>query len=140
MKVLLDTNVVLDLILDREPFATEALQIFALADAGKLELALSSDAISLIFYLVSKNKNKQTARLALVNLLDYVTLCPLDEHTVLQGIALDFDDIEDALVTSVAIKAQAQAIITRNVKDFKNSPLSILTPKELLAFWAEAQH
>ncbi len=136
MRVLVDTNVALDLLLAREPFDIDAIQLFALSEAGKFDLLLSTDAISTIFYVVSKNRNASKAREAISKLLDFVTLVSLDERAVLHGLALDFADIEDALVASVAESANARVIITRNVKDFKNSPVPVMTPKEFLAFWS----
>ncbi len=129
----IDTNIALDLLLARKPFDFDAVQIFAMAESGKIKLLLSSDAISTIAYLVEKNSSKQAARQALAILLDYVKLEPLDEATVMKGLALDFNDIEDSLVAAVADRAGAQAIITRNTKDFKNSPVPAITPKELFA-------
>ncbi|MEG1196828.1 MAG: PIN domain-containing protein [Raoultibacter sp.] len=136
MKFLLDTNVALDLLLARKPFVAEAIQIFALAEAQRFELLLSTDAISTIFYVIEKNKGAKVGRQALATLLDFVSLAALDEPSVLQGLALDFSDVEDALVAAVASKEGARAIITRNLKDFKTSPITALSPQEFLAFWA----
>ena len=136
LNYMIDTNIALDLLLARTPFDIEAMQIFALAEAGSIKLYLSSDAISTISYLVTRNKDTQTARQAIALLLDYVSLAPLDEEMVYKALALDFTDIEDSLVVSVADACKAQAIITRNVKDLKGSPLPVLTPKEFLALRA----
>ena len=65
VRILVDTNVALDLLLNREPFAIDALQLFALAEAEKVELLLSTDAISTIFYVVRKNCDSSVAREAL---------------------------------------------------------------------------
>lgn len=117
----------------------DALHIFALAEQGQLELLLSTDSLSIIFYVVEKNRGAQTAHEALSKLLDYVTLCALDEASVLRGMALDFIDIEDAFICAVAASAKAGVIVNRNVKDFGNSPISVVTPRELLAAWQAAR-
>lgn len=135
-RFLLDTNIVLDLLLERKPFVEDALQVFALAEANIVELSLSTDAISTIFYVVAKNKNRKVARQAIATLLDFVSLEALDESSVMRGMSLDFDDIEDALVASVAEKCEAKAIISRNGKDFRKSPIQVLSPVEFLAYWA----
>ncbi|HBT94915.1 MAG TPA: toxin-antitoxin system, toxin component, PIN family protein [Coriobacteriia bacterium] len=134
-RFLIDINVVLDLILARAPFDVEALKIFSLAEAKEVDLFLSSDAISTIAYLVEKNRNKQTARQTLAILLDYVSLAPLDEEHVMKALALDFSDIEDSLAAAVADSADVEAIITRNTKDFKNSPVPAITPGEFMSGW-----
>ncbi len=137
--LVIDTNVVLDLILAREPFVHDAIALFALAEAGQLKLILSADAISAIGYIIERNKDAQTARAAITNLLGRVQLAPLDECTVRQGLGYDFVDIEDSLVAAVVARAQAIAIITRNGKDLRGSPVPTVSPNEFLAFWASRE-
>lgn len=132
-RIMVDTNVALDLLLNREEFVLEALHIFALAEEGSLELLLSTDAISTIFYVVRKNQGITVAREAISKLLDYVTLAGLDDRSVIRSLALDFEDVEDALVAVVAEKEGAEFIVTRNTTDFKNSPVPALLPKVYLA-------
>lgn len=134
-RVFIDTNIALDLLQAREPWVFEAIQIFALAESGQIELCLSTDALSTIFYVVEKNSDAAKAREALSKILDYVTLCALNESAVLKGMALDFNDIEDAFVCSVAQETEAEVIITRNQKDFANSPVPVQAPTEFLAAW-----
>lgn len=137
-RVFLDTNIALDLLLARDPYVADALHIFALAEQGHLTLLISTDSLSTIFYVIEKNKDSRVAREALSKLLDYATLCSLDESAVLAGMALDFTDIEDAFISAVAQKGNASVIITRNAKDFQASPIPVRTPKEFLASWEAA--
>lgn len=134
-RILLDTNIALDLLLNREPFVLNAVQIFALAEAGRIEALLSTDAISAIFYVARKNQNASVAREALSKLLDYVTLASLDDRSVIRGISLDFDDVEDVLVAAVAEKEGAAVVVTQNTADFKNSPVPVMDPEVFLASW-----
>lgn len=138
-RAFIDANVALDLLQAREPHVADALHVFALAEQGQFELLLSTDSLSTIFYVVEKNRDAQTAREALSKLLDYVTLCALDESSVLRGMALDFIDIEDAFICAVASAAKADVIITRNVRDFSSSPVPVVTPREFLAAWQAAK-
>lgn len=138
-KILIDTNIALDLLQARKDYVEDALYIFALGEQKKLELCLSADSLSTIFFVIEKNKDARTAREAISKLLDFVTLCSLDESAVLRGIALDFVDVENAFICAVAMKAGCSAIITRNVKDFAHSPLPVLTSREFVATW-RAQH
>lgn len=135
MNVLLDTNVVLDLLLAREPFVHEATSIFALGEDGRFKLLLSTDAISTIAYVIERNCDAATARTAIQNLVGRVHLASLDEATVLRALALGFDDTEDALVAAVAERERADVIVTRNRKDFDKSPVVTMTPREFLSFW-----
>ena len=135
MNVLLDTNVVLDLLLAREPFVHEATAIFALGEVGRFKLLLSTDAISTIAYVIERNRDAATARLAIQSLVGRVHLASLDEETVLRALALGFDDTEDALVAAVAERERADVIVTRNQKDFEKSPVITMAPREFLSFW-----
>lgn len=139
-RVFIDTNIALDLLQAREPFVFEAIQLFALAEDGSIELCISTDALSTIFYIVEKDENATKAREALSKLLDYVTLCALDDSSVLAGMALDFEDIEDAFVCSVAQKSNADVIVTRNQGDFANSPIPVQAPSEFLASWKASRN
>lgn len=134
-RIFIDTNVALDLLQAREPFAGDALYIFALSEQRKIELYLSTDSLSTIFYVIEKNKDARIAREAISKLLGYVTLCPLDESAVLRGMALDLTDIEDAFICAVAMKAQARVIVTRNTRDYANAPIPTQTPREFVASW-----
>ena len=135
LHALLDTNVVLDVILNRKPFVEEALAILAMGEAGALALSLSCDAISTVFHVVERNQDAQTAQRAILNLVSRVKLAPLDESVVMRGLSLSFADIEDALVAAVAESIGADLIITRNAKDFSTSPVTVMTPTEFLAYW-----
>ncbi|MCL2150967.1 MAG: PIN domain-containing protein [Coriobacteriia bacterium] len=132
-RFLIDTNVVLDLLLAREPFVADAVHIFTLAESKQIELYLSTDAISTVFYIVSRNKGRAAARQAVLNTLDFVSLAALDEACVLDGLALYMPDMEDALVAAVAHRVDADAIITRNAKDFKASLVPAVSPREAIA-------
>ena len=136
MRVLVDTNVVLDVLLAREPFLEDALGVFASGEAGALELLLSTDAISTVFYIVRKNQGAAAAREAVAKLLDMVRLVALDERAVMRAMLLDFTDLEDALVVAVAEREGARLIVTRNGADFANSPVPAVAPGALLALLA----
>lgn len=138
-RIFIDTNIALDLLQAREPFVFEAIQIFALAEEGSIELCISTDALSTIFYIIEKDGSAAKAREALSKLLDYVTLCALDESAVLAGMALGFNDIEDAFVCSVAQRSNAEVVVTRDQHDFEHSPVPVQAPVEFLASW-KASH
>ena len=138
MPVLLDVNVVLDLLLNRTPFVADAVALFALAEAGEVELWVSCDSISTISYLVGKGSNRKTAKDTVISLMGFVNIAPLDGGSVLYALSLDFDDTEDALIAAAAENVKARAIITRNVKDFGKSPIIAMTPAEFLSAHAIA--
>lgn len=130
---LLDTNIVLDLIGKREPFVNSAIHIFALAEKEKLKLYISPHSLVTIYYLLSRDKGSKSASKLLEKLLGRLHIAPIDETVVRRTFTYGFQDWEDALVASAAQGARLDGVITRNVKDFKKSPLPALLPDEVLA-------
>lgn len=130
---LLDTNIVLDLISKREPFVNSALRIFVLAEKEQLKLWISPHSLATIYYLLSRDKDPKSAGKLLEKLLNRLYIAPIDESVVRRAFSYGFRDWEDALVASAAHNAHVDAIVTRNVKDFKKSPLPVLLPDEVLA-------
>lgn len=131
--IFLDTNVVLDFILKREEFAKNAAIIFDLGEREKLHLTLSSLCVNNIDYVVSKIESKKKARQIIIKLLSLVEVLPVGKSTIEKAAMSEFKDFEDAIQNFCAEEKGLNHIITRNIKDFKKSNLSILTPKEFLS-------
>jgi len=133
-KVLIDTDVVLDFFFDRMPFSEQAAQIFSLCELKVIQGFVTPVIYSNVYYLL-----RQTASHAKVieklNQLSTIThVLTMDEQTVRQALNSEFSDFEDALQNTSAMQAKKiQTILTRNIKDYRNSALAILTPKEYLA-------
>lgn len=133
MNAFLDTNVVLDFILNREGFAKEVAILFDLGEREKIELSLSSLSMNNIDYVVSKIASKKKSREIIIKLLSLVTILPVERSTIEKAAMCDFKDFEDAIQNYCAEEGGLRHIITRNVKNYKKSDLSIQTPKEFLA-------
>ena len=133
MKVLFDTNVVLDHLLGREPFVDDAERLISLVDAGRIDGVICSTTATTIHYLASKAVGSSAALDYLRTLLVIFDVACVDRE-VLQG-ALDagFSDFEDAALYEAARRVGASAIVTRNGADFAKSALPVFDPPELLA-------
>lgn len=131
--IFLDTNVVLDFILNRDEFAVDAAVIFDLAERKKLNISVSSLSINTIDYVISKLKSKVKSRQIIIKLLTLTEVASVDQSTIKKASISDFKDFEDAVQNYCAEESGHQIIVTRNTKDYKESNLSILTPKEFLA-------
>lgn len=132
-KIFLDTNVVLDFILKRDGFAEDAAIIFDLGERKKLSLTLSSLSVNNIDYVISKIESKKKARQIIIKLLTIVEILPVGKSTIEKSAMSEFKDFEDAIQNFCAEEGGLNNVITRNLKDFKKSNLSILTPKEFLS-------
>jgi predicted nucleic acid-binding protein len=133
MRVLLDTDVVLDVMLAREPFATEAVELLDLSEQGAFEAHVSAITPLNIFYIARKAKSAGDLRQAVQNLLLKVHVCTIDESILQDAFALPFGDYEDAVQHCCATASKLDAIVTRNLRDFKNATLPIFSPTDFLA-------
>ena len=128
-KIFVDTNIVIDLLSRREPFFEEAAILFSLADKKQLELTVSSLTIANTSYALLRQMDSNKAKSILI-----LNILPLDDKIV--GLALNddtFSDFEDGLQYFTAIENGQELIITRNLKDFKNSKLPTMTAKQFIA-------
>ncbi|MDP3314150.1 PIN domain-containing protein [Lutibacter sp.] len=132
-KVFIDTNIVIDLLSRREPFFEEAAGLFSLADRKIISLSVSSLTIANTSYTLLRQTNSKETKTVLRKLRLIVDILPLDDKVV--GLALNdesFTDFEDGLQYFTAIEGNKEIIITRNLNDFKNSKLPVMTARQFL--------
>ena len=133
-KIFLDTDVALDHLADRQPFAEYAHRLFALAETGELTVCASSLSFSNLYYILRKLKGHADA-LALLGKLKLLTrVSAVTETEINSALSSSFKDFEDA-IQHFAAKAESgvSAIITRNKADYSASEIPILSPEEYLA-------
>lgn len=132
INILLDTNIVIDLLASREPFYTEAAELFSLADKKTIKLSVSALSLANTHCIVSKFTNDQEARKILRNFKVIVIVLPLDDKIVDLALNSDFKDFEDAIQYFTAIENDQKLIVTRNKSDFKDSKIPVMTAGEFL--------
>lgn len=133
-RLLIDTNIVIDLLSKRDKFYDEAAELFSRADKKELELTITTLTFANTNYILSKLKSAKEAKEILRKFKVLVELLNLDDKITELALSDDnFPDFEDGLQYYAAIENQIDIIITRNKKDFKNSKIPILTAKEFLA-------
>ena len=131
-RVLFDTNVVLDDLLERQPFASDAARLIERVREGRLEGVLCATTLTTIYYIASRSRGEAYARRQVYDLVRLFEIAPVDMGILSDAFALDFADYEDAVLHEAARRAEAEAIVTRNERDFQNASLRIYTPDELL--------
>jgi predicted nucleic acid-binding protein len=132
MIVFFDTDVILDLLLDRDPFAEIAAQIFSRVEKGNVAGYVCATTITTIHYLATKVTGAGKAKKSIHRLLSLLEVAPVN-RAVLQG-ALEgkYDDFEDGVISEAASQVGAKAIITRNVRHYRNSAVPAYLPAEVL--------
>jgi predicted nucleic acid-binding protein len=136
MKILLDTNVVLDLLLAREAFVEEAKEIFILLENHSLQGYICTTTVTTLHYLIEREKSKQEANEIIENLLKLFSVTEVNKEVLLLACHQNGADYEDAVIYSSCEKEQIDHIITRDKRGFKNAQTSILAPREFLALYA----
>jgi len=132
MKVLIDTNVILDFLIAREPFAPAAKEIITLAEKNKIEAFLTASSVTDIFYILKKYTDREKAKEILSQLFEIVDVIEVTKGDTKKALNLDLRDFEDALQAWCGKKKKVNYIVTRNEKDFRNSPVKIISPVELI--------
>lgn len=132
-RLFVDTNILIDLLSRREPFFEEAAELFSLADRKQVELSVSSLIIANTSYVLLRRLDSNNVKSVLRKLRLILKILPLDDKVI--GLALNdenFSDFEDGLQYFTAIEGEQELIISRNLKDFKNSKLPTMTAKQFI--------
>ncbi len=136
-RIFIDTNVMLDLLGEREPFYEPIAKIATLAEKGKLTMVVSPISFATVNYFLSKYESSKIAREKLRKFKILSEICSIDERTIEKALNSSIKDFEDALQYFGATESECEIIITRNGKDFKQSLLPVMTAKEFLSSLTE---
>jgi predicted nucleic acid-binding protein len=130
--VFVDTDVVLDLFIRREPHHTEALQLFTNINRSKVKCFTSPIVIANAYYILSKVKDKGYALERIKGLRKFVRVVPIDENVIDSALEKPYKDFEDSIQYACAKKNGIGIIVTRNTKDYPKSDITIANPGEYL--------
>ncbi len=131
MRVVPDLNVILDVLLTRHD-SLECSEVLSLARSGAIEAVLPAHALTTIYYISRKKLSDDEVRKELRGILNILTVASLDRATSLKALDSPLSDFEDAVVVETAIQVNADFIITRNLKDFVDSPIPALTSRAFM--------
>jgi len=132
-KIYLDSDVLLDLLLDREPFSDDIATLIEKSIESEIKLCTSPISITNINYIIGRLENKNKADLKTKKILEIVSMESIGQRVMDSASNSNFKDFEDGVQNFCAVESGHEIIITRNTKDYKESELSILTPREYLA-------
>ncbi len=132
MKILIDTNVILDVLCNRKDFVEDSLKIFRYCETTQINGCISALSIPNIVYIMRKELDEEKIKEILTTLTSLFTVIDLRETDLLRAADLEFSDYEDALQAVCASRAKVNYIVTRNIKDFAHSPVPAIKPGELL--------
>jgi predicted nucleic acid-binding protein len=132
-KIFVDSDVVIDFFTDRAPFANPASELFDWAEKGKVQIYLSAVSVNNIYYIVRKYLGHKGTIGIVEDLTEMTEIVGTTKSEILQALKNDFRDFEDSVQYSTALTIVGiEAIITRNVKDYRNSQIAVFTPNHYL--------
>ena len=132
VKVLLDTNIILDYALERQPFWQESEQIFLLLEQGQFEGYVSASTFSDLYYIIRKQQRHEWTLTFLNRLVSVCQIATVDQTVISMALTANFKDFEDAIQYSTAAISHLDAIVIRNPQDFAEAALPIMTPDILI--------
>lgn len=139
MKLLIDTNIVLDVLLKREPFYHKSVEILELIQYDHVKEYVSAAAITDIYYLAYKYiKDKKAVRELLKKLIGIVSIVAVSEKEILRALEEEWNDFEDAVQYSIALSCEMDGIVTRNPKDYKKADIKVWSPEQILKSFQDA--
>lgn len=133
MKVLIDTNVVLDVLLERDPHHDASSQVLAAVEKSLCEGCVCATTITTIHYIASRHIGNARALECIQKLTSFVEVAAVNQGVIEMACRSKFKDFEDAVLHAAAVQANAVCIVTRNVKDFKESKLLVYTPDQFIS-------
>ena len=131
-RLFFDTNVLLDHLLDREPFADDATELWSMAERREVIGCIAAISFSFVYYIVRHQANERAARRAIKGLRDVFEVIEVDGQVINQAIDANFADFEDAIQHACSLRAGATHLVTRDLPGFRRSEVPVVAPDAYL--------
>jgi predicted nucleic acid-binding protein len=132
LKVLFDTNVILDVLLQRHPYTVSAIKLMAAAETSQISGYLGATTVTTLFYLYAKASSSRDAKKTVDKLLQIFNIAPVNRNVLHAALTSNFKDYEDAVLHEAGVRAGVDCIVTRNIKDFSKAKLTVYEPDDLV--------
>jgi len=132
IRVLVDLNVIIDVMQNRQPFYEDSAGVVDAVARGEVKGWLAAHSITTMFYVISRIRNRETAVQAVTSLLESFTVAKVDDTIIREALSLSWKDFEDAVQMASASAEGVDYLITRNIKDFQSGPVPGIQPPAFL--------
>ena len=133
LSILFDTNILLDVLINRKPFVVPSAKLVSLVESNIIEGYLCATTLTTIDYLIAKAHNRQRAKIEIQKLIDLFKIADVNKKVLSLYLQSKFNDFEDAVQYFSAECVSVDGLVTRNTKDYRETKLPIYTPDELLS-------
>jgi predicted nucleic acid-binding protein len=135
-RVLFDLNVILDVLIRREPYFVDAARLWSLAESSQIEGFVAAHSFTTLFYLYRRQSDPARAYQAIRKLLQVFDVAGIDRQIIETACDLAWRDFEDAVQATAASRSNCDYLVTRNPEDYAGMPVIVVQPAEFLAVWA----
>ena len=140
MKILIDTNIVIDALTSREPWNKSAEKLFIMAANSIMDMYITASSATDIYYLIRKHlHDTEAARLIMGKLYSLVGILEVTEADCIEALVSPIIDYEDAVLEQVARRSKIDYIVTRNQKDYKSGITKVFSPKEFIKYMEQTE-
>ncbi|MEX1258936.1 MAG: PIN domain-containing protein [Gemmatimonadota bacterium] len=133
MRLLLDINVLLDVVLERDPWARPAAELLAALETNQAQGFVAGHTLPTVYYVVARSRDRDTAITAMHDLLRLLEVVPVEKQDFYRALSLPLNDFEDAVQAAAAFRIDAEYLVTRNEPDFKGASIATATPTTILS-------
>jgi len=133
VKILIDTNIIIDNALEREPFWNASEQVLSLIEKGTIAGYISASTFSDLYYIIRKARGRDWTLTYLKQLINFCQIATVNQAAIIIAFTTNFQDFEDSIQYSTSVVNKLDAIITRNTQDFPIVTPRIITPEQLIA-------
>jgi hypothetical protein len=133
MRVLVDLNVIIDVMQNRQPFYEDSAGVLDAVARQEVMGWLAAHSVTTLFYVISRICNRETAVQAVTSMLESFTVAKVDDTVIREALSLGWKDFEDAVQMASAGAGDIDYLITRNIKDFQSGPVPVIQPAAFLA-------
>lgn len=140
MRILVDTNIIIDALTGREPFREAAEQVFLIAANRTEDMYITASSVTDIYYLVRKHLHStEQAKNVMSKLFELFYILDVTSGDCMDALASEIKDYEDAVVACCAYRSQMDYIVTRNIKDYAASKVRVILPEEFINFIQQSE-
>jgi len=132
MRVFLDTNILLDILLNRAELVEESSAVILLCESSRHEIFIAWHGLATAYYLLRRGRSEAAAQLEVAKILSWAKVAEVSDASAREALSLDFGDFEDALQVVAASACGANCIVTQNLSDFLKSATTALTPRQFI--------
>ena len=133
MRLLLDINVLLDVLLERDPWARLAAELLAIIETNQAQGFVAAHTLPTVYSVVARSQDRDTATRAMHDLLHLLDVVPVEKQDFYRALSLPLNDFEDAVQAAAAFRIDAEYLVTRNEPDFKGASIATATPSTILS-------